>query len=441
MKTTDPNPAKNDNDVSVALSQLLHEALCAKDPRAAARTLEACPLEQICETMATFPPRYVGALLLHFPAPLVQQVLNALPKPLVLEALLDHEPADAAALLRHLEPHARQEIIELVPQSIADTILAFLDLRPNAIGHGMITDGVPRVYEDQSVQEALEQLERQSPKWGNDVLVLDRDHHIVGIVTIADLLGADRTWPLSRLPLRTVPILHATDGPEAVGPAFEGGHATFFPVVDHRDRFMGIIPYERMLSPWRTKLLAPWLTMFGVNESESQETSLGAVAQRRLPWTSLILVNALVAAWMLSSIMPVTDTTKPFSLIPIVLFVPLAFGFQSWAATLRTLIISGPSPFLLRARCLNEVLYTAVQGLCLAVGLLMIVGLWTQSFTTAWRLTLSIWLTSMVSSLIGVALPWISSHYPAFPFFISSALFVFMTAVSGLFMYIACLGW
>ncbi|RMH32650.1 MAG: magnesium transporter [Nitrospirae bacterium] len=437
MTTTESNTIKNHNGIAMTLLQCFHEAFCAKDPRGAARTLAACPLEEICETMVSLPPRCVGSLLLHFPAPLAQQVMSALPHHLLVEALVQCPLADAAALLRHLEPRTRQEIIELIPSSVAESILALLDLPTTSVGQWIITDGVHAIYEDCSVHEALEYLEQQPAKGWDEVVVLDRDHRVVGMVTIADLLRADRARPLASLPLRTLPVLHLTDGPEAAGRVCETGLVTSFPVVDHREQFIGVVPSVRMIALWKTSLLAPWLKLFGVSERESDETSLSAVAKQRLPWTSLILAVAIATAWMLSTVLPLTETSRLVSLIPIALLVPLACGLQSLAATLRTSVISGPSPFFVGTRGLNEAMYTAVQGVLLAIVLLVVVALWTQSFWTAWLLALIVWGTSIVSSLAGVIFPWITSRYPAIPPYVSTALFMSIAA-GGAFTYLAC---
>ena len=200
---------------------------------------------------------------------------------------------------------------------------------------------------------------------------------------------------------------------------------------------MGAVPFARMFKAWKVSLMAPWLTMLGISESDSQELSIGSALKRRLPWTGLNLVVALLVTWILAAVQPSAESLDPLTLIPLVLLTPLSLGLQSLGTTMRVLMFAAPTIALLRTHGFNEIRITAVQGGILASSLAMILLLWGQPVSAAWPVSAAVWLTGIISCIAGVIVPWMSTRHTVISFQMSSIMFVAITLLTGILSYSA----
>lgn len=429
--SSQPGTSKTGSEDSIA--QRFHDAFFTKDPRRAARALESCTVEEIVEILAHSRASTAGKLLLHISPDLTSKLLAALPHELIIEALLALPPVDAAMLLRFVDSQTRHEILELAPQPVANTLLEFLDVPPNSAAL-YLESGAMACYDDQTVQDAIEQLERVPSHLGHAVVVLSRDHRVMGMIPVRDLIGKEPHTPLAALSIHAVPLIRAMESQDALAQAFESTMFTTLPVVDHQERFMGVIPHHRILVPWKQSLLRPWLHMLGLSDAERQEQSLFSAVNDRIVWSILNAAGALVASGMLA-FMPSTATEALVS-IPLVLLVPLALGLQSFGMTLYALGQHAPNMSLLRARCFRELQVTAVHGGMLAIGLLLAGSLWFQSFRTAWIISVAVWLASVIGCITGVVAPWISRRQTTIPLPIASASFVVFNIATSMLIYL-----
>ena len=209
-----------------------------RHPKEAARVLEGCSLGEIVAALqeasiesaagvlACFAPALAGACLAHWPEGKRSRVVEQLPASI------------AAALLRHLEPAVREDVLG----GLSSTVRASLDqaLRYPAQSAGALADpSVLTLHSDLTVEEALARLSESGGPIASRIFVLDRSQRFVGAVTPGQLLGSRRDTPVESLELDTTPGVPSHASAQTLGARQASPESVA--VVDPRGTFLGMI--------------------------------------------------------------------------------------------------------------------------------------------------------------------------------------------------------
>ena len=188
--------------------------------------LQAAPVESVAGVLACFAPALAGSCLTHWPEGERSRVVEQLPASI------------AAALLRHLEPAVREDVLG----GLSATERASLNrsLRyPDQSAGALADPAVLTLHSDLTVEEALARLSESGGPVASRVFVLDRSQHFVGAVTPGQLLGSRLDTPVGSLELDTAPGMPAHASAQTLG----ARQASLEPiaVVDSQGTFLGAI--------------------------------------------------------------------------------------------------------------------------------------------------------------------------------------------------------
>lgn len=192
--------------MSVGTRDLALEHL-RRNPAEAAKVLERCPPERVAEFLADtpsetsvgvlplLPPLQAAACLERMPVPARHRVLQACPA------------ATSAALLRGQTEASRKSILEGLADRARQRIDRALRFPPGSAGAA--ADPQQRtLYEDLTVEQAIDRLHEDHESVASVLLVISRDRRVCGAVTPGQLLVAPHDWSVGSLKLakaRTVP--------------------------------------------------------------------------------------------------------------------------------------------------------------------------------------------------------------------------------------------
>ena len=209
-----------------------------RQPASAARTLELLAPQDAAELLRHVPTRIsapvVGAMssvgasrcALHLPASVTAALCEALPW------------ADAAALLRQLEPQRRDAVLGQLPTSMARKFRRSLDYVESTIGAWVEMDA-PAIVEDRTVSEATRLL-AQLPEFAESHLLLtNHAQQYTGLVPVAALLRASPTIGLAAIAELTCRPARDTASIASVAASASWQITTLLPVVNHRGELLG----------------------------------------------------------------------------------------------------------------------------------------------------------------------------------------------------------
>jgi magnesium transporter len=222
---------------------LLITAFMSEHPSEAARVMERLPAGEAAALLAGAPTQTGGEVLRRmsaFGAPGAAAAMH----PKAAASLVAHIPLqDATALLRRLEPEAREAILAALPEEMRER--AGLLLRyPEGTAGALMDPFVLVLPEDLTVGEALARTRRRARHVYFYIYVTDRSHRLAGVLDLRELLLANVSETLAGVMRANVAKISADTDISTVEahPGWQEYDA--LPVVDERGVFLGAIRHR-----------------------------------------------------------------------------------------------------------------------------------------------------------------------------------------------------
>jgi magnesium transporter len=239
---------------------------------------------------------------------------------------------------------------------------------------GRLADPVSAAFHpQQSVGETVEALrERIRTAFITYVYVTDPGGRLLGLVTMRDLLFAERSRTLGEVMLREVFALPADLPVEDAMRRVLDKHYPVYPVVDGQGRLRGLVRGQALFEARTIEVSAQPGSMVGVEKEERVTTVFRRSLFMRHPWLQLNLLTAFLAAAVVGAFQGTLDR-----LVILALFLPVLAGqsgntgCQALAVTLRGITLGELKPGAERRLVSKE----AALGLLNGAGVGLFAGL------------------------------------------------------------------
>jgi magnesium transporter len=166
--------------------------------------------------------------------------------------------------------------------------------------------------------------------------VVDQDCKLVGLVTMRDLLLADRQALLAVIMLREVFALRPDMPVSAAMKLTLSRHYPVYPVCDHQGKLLGLVRGQAIFEAEAFEITAQAGSMVGVDREERISTPMVRSFMFRHPWLQLNLLTAFLAGGVVAMFQGTID-----QLVILAVFLPVLAGqsgntgCQALAVTLR----------------------------------------------------------------------------------------------------------
>lgn len=293
------------------------------------------------------------------------------------------------------------------PLNGPDTV-AGQDLNETAVEHmiELVPTGSPRT----TVGAVLGELASASFGSVNAVYVLDNRKRLLGVVPIAELLGAGMQHKLGEIMVDPLTSVRPDDDQELVAAAAVEFGIADVPVTDRSRRLLGVVPARALLRIQRGEHIEDINRLAGILRNNRQavaamEGSRLYNALRRLPWLIIGLCGGALATWVMSAYEAELERRIAVAFfVPAIVYLAGAVGTQSVTITVRGLSVSRAS---LRTLTTGEMLTGLIIGVVLAVLAFPITAWFVGDTQLAMAVCLSLIVASVLSTTIGLLLPWI----------------------------------
>lgn len=193
--------------------------------------------------------------------------------------------------------------------------------------------------------------------------VVDLRDKLLGIVTMRDLLFADRAQVLAELMLVNAAVLDPRMELQDAMRKVVNLHFPVYPVCDEQRRLVGLVRGHVLFEEREWELTAQAGTMVGVTGEERHQTPWKTSLIYRHPWLQLNLLTAFIAA----AVVGVFEETIA-QIVLLAVFLPVLAGqsgntgCQSLAVTIRGLTLGDLKPGTERALMIKEALLGLLNG-------------------------------------------------------------------------------
>ncbi|MBK5257966.1 MAG: magnesium transporter [Thermoanaerobaculia bacterium] len=344
---------------------------------------------------------------------------------------------DAADLLDALDDERRQSVLELLGATHGAKLESLLEGEEETAGSLMNTDYLALV-EDLSVAEAIEAI-REYPRKESFFYVycIDAEGHLVGVLSLRNLILADASVKLRDIMVQSVVRTHVDSAPEEVAQLVSKYDLLSVPVVDVQNRLVGVVTVDDVLDVIQEQAEEDLLHLAGVDASERVTTPARISFRMRFPWLAINLATAFLASWVVSRF---EGTIRNWTALAV--FMPIVAGMGGNAGT-QTLTV------FVRGLALGEVDWRSgfhpvikqmfvgfANGVTNGGLTMLIVGFWTGDWVLAVILFCAMVFNLVIAGVAGGLVPLALERYGFDPAVASSIFVTTFTDVGGFFSFL-----
>jgi magnesium transporter len=207
-------------------------------------------------------------------------------------------------LLRELEPEFVEEILPLVAKAERHDIRMLLSCPEDSAGALMTTEYASLPAEI-TAGEAIARLRMQAPDSESIyyIYVLDAERHLVGFVSLRDLILAKPTALVADLMQRDVISVRMDEPQEKVVELLARFDFIAIPVVDDHNRLVGIVTHDDVLDAVREEATdeAQMIAAVAPLGEGYLEAAITSMTWKRGVWLAILFATAALTAMVLST--------------------------------------------------------------------------------------------------------------------------------------------
>ncbi|HET9984041.1 MAG TPA: magnesium transporter [Longimicrobiales bacterium] len=269
----------------------------------AAELEETWPLLSIEERVEGFrllPPEEAEEFFLDLSARDQADLVLALPRAERRLWLRLLPPDDVADLIQEAEPEERADLLALLDETTRREVTALLAYEEDEAG-GLMNPRFIRVRPDMTVDEAIAYLRRQAlaGTQGPELLyygyVLDADQHLLGVVSLRQLLASSPRKLVRDVMEPDVVTVPEEMDQESVARQFEDYDLVAIPVIDAAGRMKGVVTVDDIVDVVReeaTEDIQKYGGMEALDEPYLQIDFLQMI-RKRVGWLSILFVSEM----------------------------------------------------------------------------------------------------------------------------------------------------
>jgi len=234
----------------------------------------------------------------------------------------------------------------------------------------------------------------------DNILVTSRDDHLVGILPLRTLLVSDPTTTVEDVMVTDYNAIPVEMSEQEVAQLFERMDLVSAPVINEEGKLLGRITIDDVVDVIRDDAEHSLLGMHGLDEEEDTFAPVLKTSRRRAIWLSINLVNAFIAATVISRFSETIDQVVALAiLMTVVANMGGVAGNQTLTLVIRSMAIGQIGKSNQRWLMNRELQVAMVNGFILAAVAGGVATLWFSDVKLG-----VIFATAMVINLFTAAL-------------------------------------
>ncbi len=206
------------------------------DRESQSRVFKALDLETAADTLQEVEPKLQISLLESAPVEKASDLLEEM------------EPDEATDLLSEMPKETRKKLFQSMERPSRIVLEELLKFQEGTAGSLMTKDFLS-VRKDQTIADAVLEFKKSSHPLESSayIFVTDAEAHLVGVITLRDLLLAPKDTKVGELMNPDVVKVEAEDDVEKVAEVFEKYKFLMVPVVDAANVLTGVITFQDIM--------------------------------------------------------------------------------------------------------------------------------------------------------------------------------------------------
>ena len=336
-----------------------------------------------------------------------EAILKNLSAKEIAEELAELDIDDAPDIIGELPTSIVQEVIsEIEDREHAKDIVDLLRYDENSAG-GLMAKELVKVRESWDVLKCVKEMRAQAENVTrvHSIYVVDEEDKLKGRLSLKDLLTTSTRTHIADVYIPKVDSVNVNEKPEEVAKIMSKYDLEAIPVVDEIGRLVGRITIDDIVDVIREEADKDYQMAAGISQDVEADDSIWQLTRARLPWLFLGLVGGVGAAAIMGGFEEmISKHAILFFFTPLIAAMAGNVGVQSSA-----IIVQGLANDDLKGsvgnRLVKEMLLALLNGVVLAVILLIFTWLWKGAFLSALAISISLVAVILVAGFIGTFIP------------------------------------
>lgn len=345
-----------------------------------------------------------------------EEFIEELDSELAADILEKMEADDAVDILGELEDKKSDELIQLMNQEAREDIDLIQSYDDDEIGSKMTTNYVTLTL-DLNIRQAMKSMVSQAADNDNisTLYVLDKEDKFYGAIDLTDLIIARDYIELESLVTTSYPFVYDRETIDECIEDLKDYNEDSIPVLDKDKHILGVITSQDIVEVVDEEMGEDYARLAGLSEEEDLEEPLLESLKKRTPWLIVLLFLGLIVATVtgtFESVIAGIPTIVFFQ--SVILGMSGNVGTQTLAVTIRVLMDED-----LSFRQQGEFVFKEMRiGFCngMIVGLIsfVVTGCYIHfvkgmTMSTAFAMSgcigCALWVAMIISSFVGAMVP------------------------------------
>ena len=336
-------------------------------------------------------------------------ILDQLSAKEIADEVLELDTDDAADIILELPEERKEKVMSQIndDEHLSD-IRDLLRYDENTAG-GLMAKELVKVQEDLSVLKCLNEMRAQAEnvKRVHSIYVVDEKNRLMGRLSLKDLITANSRAIVKDIYIPKVDYVTVNQQSEDVAKIMSKYDLEAIPVINNERKLLGRITIDDIVDVIKEEAEKDYQLAAGISADVEADDKIFDLVKARLPWLFLGLLGGLGSVFILQdfeSIMEEPKLRNLFFYTPLIAAMAGNVGVQSSA-----IIVQGIANDVLKGSLFNrlfkEIGLSLINGLSLALVILIFGQLVDQSFLVSATIAGSMMLVIVVSALVGTFIP------------------------------------
>lgn len=395
------------------------------NPDEIAQVLDNLPVSIAAETLVLLPGETISAVLDIFSAEKIAQLAQELPSD------------DATDLIGFLDKEKASQVLQKLPKQEREEIKSLIT-HPAETAGALMEKELEKLPGSYTVAQAIADLVRFGDEIDEiyQIYVVDYSGKLIGAIPIQRLLLVSPGLKLSDIATPVDVVVSVNSDKEYVADLFRRKDIVSAPVVDENGKLVGRITIDDVLDVVDNEASEDIYKMAGIEFAKEDTASAIHKIRTRISWILIAFLGEIVAGYVLKSFCSIS---KEF--IACVVFAPLIMamggttGIQSAAVVIRKLALSRHRIAKIHSTISKEISAGLVLGLLCSI-LAFGFGILWGSMKVGIIAGISLFLSMILSSMVGAALPAFLAKIKRDPAFAADPFITTFSDITSLAIYL-----
>ena len=327
----------------------------------------------------------------------------------IAEKIEELDSDDATDIISELTEERQERVFsQIKDSSLAEDIKELLKYGENTAG-GLMAKELVKVNENLSISKCLDEIRKQAKNVSrvHSIYVVDSGNKLKGRLSLKDLVTAKARTRVKDIYIPNVDYVHVNLEGEEVAKVMSKYDLEAIPVVNNRKILLGRITIDDIVDLIKDEADKDYQLAAGISSEVEANDSIFQLTKARLPWLFLGLLGGIGSVFILKDfeqIMNHENLRDLFFYTPLIAAMAGNVGVQSSAIIVQGLandLVKGS----LLSRLIKEVGLSLINGLALALILIVFGQIVNQDILMSLTIAGSMMGVIVIAALVGTFIP------------------------------------